>query len=141
LDPTPEAWPYVVEMRTSGVFVLSRCGPDDEAPGAAEFWEELIIDIRELPALRTVLGQVADHPHFTRCRWDVNRSWLTPARYTEEQIAAANEPWNVRRFDGAIVVGGPLWNPHVFPSGAFAAEVEYARLEELITALDGLAGG
>lgn len=134
-DPIREAPPFGVQLWVTAWFRLNRRPDIEDDPGGGEFCERLLIDPAELPALRAVLLQVWAHPHFAQDRWDVTRSWLTAEEYTPEVLAGADEPWRVARTRAAVVVEGPLWNPTVYPSGAFTVEIEYARLEELVAAL------
>lgn len=130
--------PYRVELHSNG-FHLYRREPGDDDPGVAEHTDRLFIAIAEVPALLAALAQVVQHPHYTDGLWDVSRSWLsTSSGYAPEQIAGADEPWDVSRTRAAVVIAGPLWNPLIYPSGAFAVEVEYARLGELVDALEEL---
>lgn len=137
--PTADTGPYSVELRNSSGFYLRRNATEGEMNGAPEYVDRLFIEHIELSALRAALTQVQTHPHYAEGRWATSRSWLTiepPHNYTPEQIEAANEPWNVTRTRAAVVIAGPLWNPMVWPDGRFQVEVEYARLDELVDALD-----
>lgn len=137
-EPTADMGPFLVELWGTAAFRLYRRASILGELGGGEFTERLLIEPAELPALRAALLQVWAHPHFAENRWDTTRSWLTsdaPHEYTAEQIADANAPWAVARTGAAVVIEGPWWNPTVYPSGAFTAEVEYARLEKLLAAL------
>lgn len=137
--PTAETIPYLVELRTSSMFYLRRSATGGEMAEAPEYVDRLFIDPAEVPALRAALAQVQTHPHYADGRWATSRFWLTtepPHSYTPEQIAAANEAWNVTRNRAAVVIAGPLWNPLVWPDGRLRVEVEYARLDELVNAFE-----
>lgn len=139
LEQTAAMGPYSVELRPFSVFYLRRSGTDDGRGEAPEYVDRLFIEFVEVPAFRAALAQVQMHPHFVEYCWDTSRSWLTteaPHNYTPEQVAEANAPWEVTRTRAAVVIAGPLWNPLVWPSGAFQVQVEYARLDELVDALD-----
>ena len=140
LPPTAATGRYRVSLCTTSAFILCRTAATD-AGDNGEFTDRLLVEPAELPALHAALLQVAEHPHFALGGWDTSRSWLTtepPHCYSPETIAAANEAWEVTAGAVAVVIAGPLWNPRVYDSGAFVTELEYARLSELIAAIEGL---
>ncbi|WP_143765247.1 hypothetical protein [Catenulispora acidiphila] len=137
--PTADMGPYSVELRASSVFYLRRSATDGEMDESPEYVDQLFIEHAEVPMLRAALAQVQMHPHYAEGRWETSRFWLTtepPHGYTPEQIEAANEPWEITRNRAAVVIAGPLWNPQMWPDGRFQVEVEYAKLNKLVEALD-----
>lgn len=123
-DPVVRVHPFLAELRDGDRFLLYR-GPDDAAapPDGGEPSDRLLIAPSELTALRTVLMQVWAHPRFVEGRWEA----LPPD--------GAEVPWEVSRAAAAVVVAGPVWNTTLHSSGEIVAELEYARLEELVAAL------
>jgi hypothetical protein len=115
---------------------------DFEEDEAGELATKVLIEPGELPALRAALTQVADDPDFAVGRWDTARSWLAPDNgFAPDVFAAADGPWELSRTRAAVVISGPVWYPVVYPSGALTADFEYARLVDLISALDALGDG
>jgi len=141
--PTKAMGPFRIEMRRESFYLQRRVGDADEVRDAGPA-DHLRIEAAELPAFRAALAQAQQHPHVAEARWDAERSWRGAEgirAYTAEEIAAADAPWEIRRAGSAITVAGPLWSPRRYPSGSFFAEVEYARLAELVAALDALETG
>jgi hypothetical protein len=129
MEQRPGTRPFSVELRRTSGFLLRREADEDDLDGAGEIEQrqELLVDVHEVASFRAALLQVWAHQHFAEGGWDTSRSWLSssqPFGYTEEQIAAANEPWSARLSGAAVVISGPFWNLTVRPSGAFSVDIE-----------------